>query len=482
MSLARRTLRVLLPVLLAGIILLLIVGGTSTSQANLPSTIAFDPAVAAIIAQVTTPTLAYELAGLTGEQPVTVAGSPYTITTRYSYQTEAISLVTRYAYEQFAGVGLDVAYHDYVYNGNHWRNVVAEKPGVVDGNDMYLITAHIDDLPAGPRAPGADDNGSGSVAVLLAARLLAARHLAYSVRFVLFTGEEQGLRGSAAYAAECRARGDDIRGVVNLDMIAYNSDAQPIVDLWGRTGVTGSLELTRVFSDVIGIYGLNLLPERHIVANGFPIQHSDQWSFLEQGYPAILAIEDWDDHTPAYHKVTDTLSTLDLDYYADFTRAAVATVAHLGRVIPGVGSLAGTVRVSDTGQALSATVVIPVPVYGCTLTVPTDTGGVYSLSLPVDGYTLTVTSPGYYSAIITGVQVLTDVVTVQDVALAPWPRWYLPVVLRSDGASSGSRIVLAQQGAGETGRGQAGSPHTACTRSRPSRKPCRSFSKPAMLL
>jgi len=429
MTSARRTRRVLLPVLLACLALLLVVGGTSAGQVGLPATVAFDPAVATLIAQVTTPTLADELAGLTGERPVTVAGTLYTITTRHSYQTEAISLATRYAYEQFAGLGLEVTYHDYTRNGNRWRNVAAEKPGVVDADALYLLTAHLDDMPPGETAPGADDNGSGSVAVLLAARLLAERHLAYTLRFVLFTGEEQGLHGSAAYAADCKARGEDIRGVVNLDMIAYNSDAQPIVDLWGQSGVSDSLELTRLFADVIGVYSLNLLPDRRDVSGGFPIQYSDQWSFLQQGYPAMLAIEDWDDHTPAYHKVTDTLATLDLDYYADFTRAAIATVAHLGHLILGMGSLSGTVRALDTGSALSATVVVPIPAYAYTFTVPTGAGGVYSLSLPVGGYTLTVTAPGYYSTTIAGVWVITDAVIVQDTALVPWPRWYLPLVL-----------------------------------------------------
>ncbi len=422
-------LRVLLPVLLACLALLLVVGGISANQANPSATIAFDPAVATIIAQVTTPTLAYELAGLTGERPVTVAGALYTITTRHSYQTAAISTATRYAYEQFAGLGLAVTYHDYIWNGNHWRNVVAEKPGVVDANALYLLTAHLDDMPPGETAPGADDNGSGSVAVLLAARLLAPYRLAYTTRFLLFTGEEQGLRGSAAYAAACRARGEDIRGVVNLDMIAYNSDAHPIVDLWGRSGVTDSLELTRLFSDVIGAYGLNLKPDRQAISDGFPIQYSDQWSFLQQGYPAILAIEDWDDHTPAYHRVTDTLSTLDLDYYADFTRAAIATMAHLGRVIPGMGILSGTVQAGDTGQALSATILIPAPVYRYTFTVSTNAVGVYWLSLPVDSYVLTATSPGYCPATVADVQIVTDTVVVQNVILTPCLRLYLPLVL-----------------------------------------------------
>ena len=330
---ALRLLRVGGPILLAGLALVfLLTGLASAAPAVLPQPLSFDAYVATIISQITTPTLEVDLAGLTGERPVTVTGSLYTITTRYTYNTDAISLATRYAYEQFAGYGLVVTYHNYSWNGYALRNVVAEKPGVVDPDTIYLIAAHVDDLPDDGTAPGADDNGSGSVAVLTAARLLAPHDFVHTLRFVLFTGEEQGLRGSDAYAANCAARGDDIAGVVNLDMIAYNSDQEPVIDLYAYTGVDGSVELTRLFSDVVGVYGLELVPNRF--TNVWPIQSSDQWSFLEQGYPAFLAIEDTDDFTPYYHSVSDTLSTLDLDYYADYTRAAVATIAHLGRLAP----------------------------------------------------------------------------------------------------------------------------------------------------
>ena len=110
-----RPLRVILPTLLASLALLLVLGGISfAAPADLPESIAHDQVVAAIISQVATQTLEYELAGLTGERPVIVAGSLYTIATRNSYQTEAISMATRYAYEQFAGLGLVVTYHNYV--------------------------------------------------------------------------------------------------------------------------------------------------------------------------------------------------------------------------------------------------------------------------------------------------------------------------------------------------------------------------------
>jgi len=426
-----RSLRTILPILLAGTALLILLGGiASAAPTDLPPAIVFDPAIAATISQVSTRALEFELAGLTGERPVTVAGSLYTITTRYSYYTEAISLATRYVYERLAESGLAVTYHRYALNGYLPRvNVVAEKPGLVDPGEIYLVSAHLDsDLFAGPYdpAPGADDNGSGSVAVLTAARLLAPYHFAHTIRFALFTSEEQQLQGSAAYVADCQARGENIQGVVNLDMIAYNSDAERIIDLHGYTGVPASLELTRLFSEVVSVYGLDLVTDR--ISDFWLIYASDQWSFLQQGYPAFLALEDIDDSTPDYHQVSDTLSTLDLGYYADVTRAAIATIAHLGQPAS-AGYLSGTVYALDTGNPVCATVGVFAPMAHYTYTTPTDASGRYSLPLAAGHYTLTAwpASPGHYPAMVTNVSIITDVVTIQDIGLLPWPRLYLPL-------------------------------------------------------
>jgi len=426
---ALRWLRTILPMLLAASILfLLLLVISSAAPADPPETITYDQTVAAIIAQVTTQALEYELAGLTGERPVTVAGISYTIATRNSYRAQPISMATRYAYEQLAAAGLDVAYHNYSYDGRRWRNVAAEKPGLLEPDQIYLITAHVDDLPSGSFAPGADDNGSGSVAVLMAAKLLAPHRFAHTVRFVLFTGEEQGLRGSAAYAADCAARGDNVRGVVNLDMIAYDSDTAPIIDLHASASAPQSLELTELFSNVIGLYGLALIPDRF--TDSWAISRSDQWSFLQRGYPAFLAIEDWDDHTPYYHQSGDRLSTLNLEYYADFTRAAIAAIAHLGRLLPG-GYLSGAITGQGASQPLTGAAISAVtPAYPFIFNAQTDASGSFSLPLPISAYTLTswAASPGYYPATVTSVLIITDAVTAQDFVLERWPRWHLPLI------------------------------------------------------
>jgi hypothetical protein len=420
-----RSPRLILPPLLAGL-LLLILAGVATAAPAVPPDVVYNPLVADVIAQITTPTLEYELEGLTGERPVSVGGVSTVIDSRNILEGDAAELATQYAYEWLSETGLDVSYNAYTWGDYEGRNVAAEKRGLVDPEQIYLITAHLDDMPPGPRAPGADDNGSGSVAVMMAARLLAPRDLAYTVRFVLFTGEEYGLLGSDTYAANLAARSEDVRGVINLDMIGYNT-GRPVYEVFARsghsTGAAESRQLAALFAEVAPVYDLNLVP-RKIEIDDYPlVGGSDQWSFIAQGYPAILVSESFEsgDFNPYYHEISDTVSNMDLEYYADLTRASVAALAHVGHILPDdeVGRLSGAVTVSPTGQPVpSATVAAYWPTYHYTFTARTDRGGSYALAVPAGAYTLTVRTTSHAPAVIADVVVSPGASVMQDVALA----------------------------------------------------------------
>jgi hypothetical protein len=147
---------------------------------------------------------------------------------------------------------------------------------------------------------------------------------------------------------------------------------------------------------------------------------SDQWSFLQVGYPAVLVSEGFEsgDFNPYYHTVSDAVSVMDLSYYADLTRASIATLAHLGHILPGdgVGRISGTVYDSRTGRPVSPAAVVAFwPVYHYTFTAATDEGGVYVMTLPAGEYVLTVRSA--FSAAVTEVTILPDAVVTCDVAL-----------------------------------------------------------------
>jgi hypothetical protein len=385
-----------------------------------------DPRVMALMNLVNTNTVAAYERALTGEQSVIIAGEPYTLVTRHSYSGEPISQATRYVYERFQDMGLDVVFHEYTYSARPLRNVVAERRGLLRPDEIYLITAHLDDMPPGALAPGADDNASGSTAVLIAAELLGQLDLDCTLRFVLFTGEEQGLQGSAVYAGDIAAAGDDVRGVINLDMIGYNSDEDPEIDLHARSAIPASLVLAETFSQVIAAYDLNLIPD--ILVNIWQGDYSDNKSFWDQGYSAILAIEDDDDFSPYYHKTGDTLDTLDLEYMTEFVRAGVGALAHLAHVAD-TGTLTGAVTNGATGLPLSSTVMAVAldRVY----TTTSGAGGYYSLTLPAYTFTLYAQAnmANYQSAVVTNVVVLANGTTVQALVIEPWLyRLFMPII------------------------------------------------------
>jgi hypothetical protein len=302
-----------------------------------------DPAIQAMIDTINT-TTAYDYVGdLSGEWQITVNGNPYTLSTRYSYDEIPIKKATKFVYEHFTGLGLYTDFDDYVLKGVPLRHVIAEQPGLSNPECIVMLVGHLDSTVWGSSqtslpsyAPGADDNASGSTGVLMAADALHQHEFACTIRYVLFTGEEQiadwdiDIFQSRDYVQQIYNNDDNVVAVINLDMIGYNSNPQEIIELHTRNGNSGDLAIANLFKDVIQIYDINLTPQ--IVQDG--LSWSDHKSFWDFGYSAILAMEDWEDFTPNYHTTGDRLSTLDTNYLADFIRAAVGTVAHLAGYIP----------------------------------------------------------------------------------------------------------------------------------------------------
>ena len=284
-----------------------------------------DPQVQALIDRVT-PTLVYSyVASLSGEQAVMIGNQLYTIFERNTFGGAGIQLATRFAHERFARTGLST--RDQVWYDVTNPNIIAEQVGVWQPERIFLITAHLDNKPdvspGAPLAPGADDNASGSTGVLIAAEILSQFPCHHTLRYALFTGEEQGLLGSRAYVAS--VIGEQIEGVLNLDMIGWEADGYPEIDLYARRGYPADARIAQLFVQVVTEYSLDLTPE----VLDTMITGSDHYSFWERGFPAILAIEDKDDFNVYYHTPEDRLEHLDLDYLTNFIKASVGALAHI---------------------------------------------------------------------------------------------------------------------------------------------------------
>ena len=294
------------------------------SVGSIPKSIRPDPLIAEMIAQVDRDTLSQYEEWLSGEKPTEIGGQTYTITTRYTSSGTPIQKATQFAYEHLAGLGLEVEYNQ--WGGATYPNVIATRSGLTDPDVVFIICAHLDDMPSGSTAPGADDNASGSTGVLMAADILSQYRFGCTLKFILWTGEEQGLLGSDAWAAWAGNQGLDIQGVLNMDMIAYDSDAAPVVDLHARSWLPDSVALANLFADVVEAYNLDLEP--NVLVDNWLGDYSDNKSFWDKGYAAILSIEDYDDFTPYYHSTNDRLSTLNMTYFTTFVQAAVGTLVH----------------------------------------------------------------------------------------------------------------------------------------------------------
>lgn len=312
----------------------------TTPRAAPTATLAHDESlVGEILAQVTERTLRNSVSGLSGETAVTVGGAPYTLTTRFTNSGTPIAKATQYAYEQLAALGLGVGYHYWTRSGYSNRNVIGVITGTTQANEIVLIVAHLDsvsnrDTPSNNPAPGADDNASGSAAVLLAADILSRYYLDRTVRFVLFTGEEQGLLGSYEYANLVANAGDNIVAVYNMDMLAWDALGGPDLDLFTRTtsnpGYPGDIAIANTFVSIVNTYALPLTPNIRRTGMG----SSDHYPFWVRGFPAILAIEDYTggDFNTHYHRSTDRLQYFNMPYYTNFVKASIGTAARLAGV------------------------------------------------------------------------------------------------------------------------------------------------------
>ncbi|NIO80980.1 MAG: M28 family peptidase, partial [Candidatus Aminicenantes bacterium] len=229
--------------------------------------------------------------------------------------------------------------------------------GTTQPDEIVLITGHLDDLPSSGTAPGADDNASGSVGVMVSAEELSQQVFYRTVRFAFFTGEEQWLLGSDAYADMVYQAGDNIVAVYNMDMLGTDNVGEPYLRLHTRItsnpGYPGDLAIANTFVDVVNTYSLDNELSPIIDPDG--ITQSDHSSFWNKGYSAILGIEDNDnDISPYYHTASDTVSTLNLTYFTNFVKASVGTAAHLA--LRDDGTLIADFTASPTSGAVPLTV------------------------------------------------------------------------------------------------------------------------------
>ncbi len=228
--------------------------------------------------------------------------------------------------------------------GNHW--------GQVDSDTVIIIDGHYDTVSD---SPGADDNGTATVGVLEAARILAPYRFRKSLRFIGFDFEETGLDGSMYYV-EHLSDTETIEGVLNLEMIGYYSDAPNSQDFppgfellfpeaaaalqsdanrgnfLTNVGPSFGAALYEAFNSAASDY----VPELRVI--GLEVTNpllapdllrSDHGSFWEANIPALMLTDGANFRNPHYHEPSDTVGTINFTFMANSVKAAIATAATL---------------------------------------------------------------------------------------------------------------------------------------------------------
>jgi hypothetical protein len=243
---------------------------------------------------------------LSGERPITAGVT----LTRRSSPTQR-ETARGYLRDELRALGVEADFHTYATGAN----VRARLPATTGADASRIVVgAHYDGVAAGPAAA---DDATGVAIVLVAARYLAGLpRRDHPIELVLFDQEEVGLIGSAAYVTTLRAEGAALDSAHTFDMLSFDGDGDNAIELWSPSA------------------GLEALYRQHATPRGIPVNavrftSSDHQSFLTRSLPAVGVGEEFvgNDHTPHYHRATDTYDRVDFGYLARMTRLALDVLA-----------------------------------------------------------------------------------------------------------------------------------------------------------
>ncbi|MBL3547589.1 MULTISPECIES: M28 family peptidase [Chryseobacterium] len=228
-------------------------------------------------------------------------------------------------YTSFGYTAGQIAEDPFSYGSTGSKNLVITKTGTVYPNKYVIICGHFDTI----NGPGVNDNGSGTSIILEAARILKDVPTDYSIKFIHFSGEEQGLVGSYHYADNVAYQGSarmlDIKVVFNLDQVGgvmgnNNNIVYCDEDQGGMTSNNAASTLvTQELRNCTALYS----PLQTAVD---PAEATDYIPFEQKGYTITGFFERIRSSYP--HTSSDTFNNTDPVYIYNIGKAAVGALQH----------------------------------------------------------------------------------------------------------------------------------------------------------
>lgn len=202
-----------------------------------------------------------DLRQLTGEEPLCISSSCYTITNRLT-GSKGLDWAQDYLYENLVNLGYSVELHNWSTPEYADQNIIARKEGHVKPSEEVYFVAHLDGAKSyEANFPAADDNASSVVNNLELARILSNYEFERTLVLFFSSGEEQGAQGVKSYLDQLTPEElGSIKYVVNRDMTGYDGNKDKVMELF-HGGHPPSIELSQMMSEIIGIYQLDLVPK-----------------------------------------------------------------------------------------------------------------------------------------------------------------------------------------------------------------------------
>ena len=244
-------------------------------------------------------------------------------------------------------------------------NVVATLKGTTDPDRIYVVSGHYDSMCSSPTdakcdAPGANDDASGTAAVIEMARVMSKQKFDATIIFMTVAGEEQGLLGSTYFAEQAKQKNMDIEAMFTNDIIGgvktfkdapdRNSvrvfaEGVPSNESEAEANLRRSIggendsparQLARYINDAANLYSPNFSVQM-IYRRDRYLRGGDHIPFLERGFPAVRFTEPHEDYEHQHQNVRtengtfygDTIEYVDFGYIANVAKINVASLASL---------------------------------------------------------------------------------------------------------------------------------------------------------
>jgi hypothetical protein len=259
---------------------------------------------------------------------------------------------------RFERYGLEISEQPFTFSSYNGLNISGRIRGTEDEAITFINDAHYDGVAG---APAADDNGSGVVAFLEAARILSQYQYNHSIRFIGFDLEESGLIGSYHYVNNGGIEPwEQIGGVLNFEMIGYYSDKDSTqIFPNGFDFVFPAAYDSMVAANWKGNFLANIandssswlknqfdscakafVPELRVISIQTPgngqatpdLRRSDHAPFWDQGYQALMLTDAAEFRNANYHTPTDVMDSLDFWFMGNSCKATIATLCVLAEI------------------------------------------------------------------------------------------------------------------------------------------------------